>query len=185
VPGGELLDLESTFSQIALELFEPGTVEGTLRQIVDLAERAIERCDAAAIVLINDDGNTTTAASSSPLAATLDRMQIDADEGPSLDASTLVQTLYAENLADDHAGPRSASPLGPPASGACSPAPCTRRGRAPSTSTPDPRTLSTPATEPKHSSSPHWPASPSTPPTRHPQTATGHDTSAKLSGPAR
>ena len=100
MPGGEFLGLGSTFSRIAFELFEPGTVEGTFRQIVDLAERTVERCDAAGIVLLDDDGKATTAAGS-PLAAALDRMQLDADDGPGLDASTLNVTLYADNLDDD------------------------------------------------------------------------------------
>lgn len=96
----ELLDLESNFSQVALDLFAPGTVQGTLQEIVDLAERTVDGCDAAGILVV-DDGTPTTAAASGPLVVELDRLQIDAGEGPCLDASTRGSRFHARDLVDD------------------------------------------------------------------------------------
>ena len=97
---GELVDLESTFSLIASELFESGSVAETLQRIVALAERAIEGCDAAG-VLVFDGATPSTAAASRPLAVELDRLQILAGGGPCIDASMQGSTFYAEDLADD------------------------------------------------------------------------------------
>ena len=48
----------------------------------------------------------STAAASSPLTDNLDRLQIEANEGPCLDASTQGATFYAHDLADDERWPR-------------------------------------------------------------------------------
>lgn len=101
MPGAdELLDLENNFSQVAVALFRPGTVQGTLQQIVDLAERAVDGCDAAGIFGL-EKGKVITAAASGPLVEELDQMQIDADEGPCLDAAASGSTFYAQDLVDD------------------------------------------------------------------------------------
>lgn len=101
VPGAdELLDLENNFSQVAVALFQPGTVQGTLQRIVDLAERTIDGCDAAGILGLQE-GTVITAAASGPLVEDVDQMQIDANEGPCLDASNRGSTVYAEDLVDD------------------------------------------------------------------------------------
>lgn len=95
----EFLDLENNFSQVAEALFAAGTVNGTLQRIVDLAVNAVDGCEAAGILLI--DETVTTAAASSPLVIVVDQLQIDAAEGPCLDASTLGSTFYAADLIDD------------------------------------------------------------------------------------
>lgn len=101
VPGtDDLVDLESSFAQVALALFAPGTVEGTLQKIVDLAERAVDGCEAAGIILV-DDGTVTTVAASRPLVIVVDQLQIDAHEGPCLDAAIRGTTFYARDLIDD------------------------------------------------------------------------------------
>lgn len=95
----EFLDLENNFSQVAEALFAAGTVSGTLQRIVDLAVNAVDGCEAAGILLV--DETVTTAAASSPLVIVVDQLQIDAAEGPCLDASTLGSTFYAADLIDD------------------------------------------------------------------------------------
>ena len=95
-----LLELESNLVQVAISLFAPGTVEGTLQKIVELAELAVDGCEAAGI-LLSDSGTLTTAAASSPLAIEIDQMQIDANEGPCLAAATQATTVYAHDLIDD------------------------------------------------------------------------------------
>lgn len=95
-----LRELENSFSQVALELFASGTVEGTLQRIVELAERTVDGCDGAGVFVIHD-GDARTAAASNPLVVALDRIQIGADEGPCVDASRRGTTFYAADLADD------------------------------------------------------------------------------------
>ena len=100
----EFLTFENSFSQIALELFAPGTVRGTLQRIVDLAARSIDGCDAAGVFFILDSKAVTVAASH-PLVHELDHLQIAADEGPCVDASTKGLTIYAGDLTDDDRWP--------------------------------------------------------------------------------
>lgn len=100
----ELLDLENSLAQVAVALFAAGTVQGTLQRIVDLAERAVDGCEAAGI-LLDHDGAIITAAASSTLVDVVDRLQIEAGEGPCLDASTQKSTYYAADLIDDDRWP--------------------------------------------------------------------------------
>ena len=86
MPGAEeLVDLESSVSEVALALFAAGTVNGTLQRIVDLAEHAVDGCEAAGVLLV-DKREATTAAASRPFATEVAQLQIEADEGPCLDA---------------------------------------------------------------------------------------------------
>lgn len=100
----ELRDLEHDFSQIAVDLFASGSVAGTLQRIVDLAEQAVEGCDAAGVLTIDAD-QASTAAASSPLAIELDLLQIGAGEGPCLDAALTATSFYAEDLLGDERWP--------------------------------------------------------------------------------
>lgn len=94
-----LLDREGDLSQVASALFSPGTVPGTLRRIVELAERAVDGCEAAGILFAN--GAPSALPTNSALITDLDRMQIDADEGPGLDAARHGDMFYARDLLDD------------------------------------------------------------------------------------
>jgi hypothetical protein len=93
----DMFDLESNVSEVAVALFAPGTVEETLQHIVDLAERTVDGCDAAG-VLVAQNGVVSTAAASNPLVVTIDDLQIDAGEGPCLDACRRGATIYADDL---------------------------------------------------------------------------------------
>jgi hypothetical protein len=99
-----LIELEQNFSQLALDLFAAGTVDGTLRQIVGLAEATIDGCDGAGVLIV-EDGRPGTAAASNDTVAMVDQMQIEAGEGPCLDAATSGSTFYAHDLADDRRWP--------------------------------------------------------------------------------
>lgn len=101
----EFLDLHSSFSEVALALFAAGSVEGTLQRIVDLAERAIDGCEAAGILVVDGD-SVTTAAASSALVVVVDQLQIDSGQGPCLDAATQWSTVYADDLIDDPRWPK-------------------------------------------------------------------------------
>lgn len=96
----EFLDLHSSFSEVAAALFGANSVQDTLQRIVDLAERAIDGCEAAGILFVDRD-SVTTAAASSALVMVIDQLQIDSSEGPCLDASTQRSTFYADDLIDD------------------------------------------------------------------------------------
>ena len=100
----QFLDLERNVSQVAVALFAAGTVQGTLQRIVDLAELAVDGCEAAGIFL-DDHGKVVTAAASSALVEIVDRLQVDAGEGPCLDASRSNSTVYAADLIDDERWP--------------------------------------------------------------------------------
>lgn len=93
-------ELERAPSEVALALFAPATVAGTLQQIVDLAVRSIDACDAAGILIVTD-GTAATAAASGRLAVELDQLQVDVGEGPCLAASERGTGVYASDMADD------------------------------------------------------------------------------------
>ena len=95
-----LHELESNLAEVAISLFAPGTVEGTLKRIVKLAELAVDGCEAAGI-LLSDSGALRTSAASSPLAIEIDQMQIDANDGPCLAAAIQGASFYAHDLIDD------------------------------------------------------------------------------------
>ncbi|MGI8756504.1 MAG: GAF and ANTAR domain-containing protein [Acidimicrobiales bacterium] len=96
----EAVDLETNFAEVARVLFTHGSVETTLQQIVDLAKRTIEGCDGAGIFVLAD-GRPQTAAASDALVLTVDRLQIEAGEGPCLDALKARETFYGNDLDDD------------------------------------------------------------------------------------
>ena len=100
----EFVDLESSFAEVAVELFGSPTVEGTLQRIVDLAAATIDGCDAAG-VLVLDGSAASTPAASDPIVGDLETAQIDLDEGPCLDAARSGTTFYAADLADDDRWP--------------------------------------------------------------------------------
>ena len=93
-------ELQDELSDVALALFAPGTVEGTLQRIVELAVITIDGCDAAGIFLVENERVTTTA-SSDPIVVELDGLQFESDEGPCLDAMSQGTSFYAEDLATD------------------------------------------------------------------------------------
>lgn len=100
----EYLDLESSFSEVAVELFGADTVQGTLQRIVDLAAATVDGCDAAGVLVIGDDA-PSTAAASDEVVSLLDQAQIELDQGPCLDAAVGGATFYAGDLLDDDRWP--------------------------------------------------------------------------------
>lgn len=100
----DLVEMERVLAEVAAELFAAGTVEGTLQKIVDLADHAVDGCEAAGIMLI-DGSAASTMAASSELVKRIDQLQVDSNEGPCLDASRQGRTFYATDLLDDDRWP--------------------------------------------------------------------------------
>ena len=107
--GDDLIDIEITFSDVAVALFAPGTVEGTLQKIVELAEHAVDGCEAAGVLVVDEQGQAETLVASSPLAVTVDQMQIDAAGGPCLTSAHDGSTVYVSDLIDDGRWPEFAA----------------------------------------------------------------------------
>ena len=103
--GDDLVDIENIFSEVAVALFAPGTVEGTLQKIVELAEHAVDGCAGAGVLVVSDGDGPATLVASSPLAVTVDQMQIDAGGGPCLTSARLGSTVYVHDLLDDDRWP--------------------------------------------------------------------------------
>jgi len=93
-------ELESNLAEVAVALFAPGTVAGTLQRIVELAVVTIEGCDASGILLVEHQV-VSTPAYSDPTVVELDCRQFEAGEGPGLAAATGGGSFYAADLADD------------------------------------------------------------------------------------
>lgn len=98
------IDLENAIAEIAVELFGAASVEGTLQRIVDLAAVAVEGCAAAGVFVV-EGASASTVAASGPLAIELERLQLEAGEGPCLDAAVGGTTFYAHDLLDDDRWP--------------------------------------------------------------------------------
>jgi GAF domain-containing protein len=98
-------DLDHSLAEVATTLFAPGTVQGTLQQIVDLAVMTVDGCEAAGIFLVENE-QVTTMAFSDQVVVRLDGLQFETDEGPCLDAVSERQKFYARDLSDEPRWPR-------------------------------------------------------------------------------
>ena len=101
----EVEELERGFSALAVALFTSESVSSTLQAIVDLAVDTVDGCDAAGTLVLRG-GHLAGASVTSSLVRELDAAQIDAGEGPCLDASQSGVTFYAADLLDDARWPR-------------------------------------------------------------------------------
>lgn len=101
---GDVPDLETSFSDVATALFDAGSVEETLQKIVGLARLAVDGCEAAGVFLF-ETGAVRTVAATSALVERVDQLQIDAGEGPCLDASAQAHSFCADDLLDDERWP--------------------------------------------------------------------------------
>jgi hypothetical protein len=96
-----LAALELNMSELAEALFaDPATRDATLARIVAVASQNVSGCDAAGI-LVAEGGGMATAAASAPVVAALHALQVDAQEGPCLDAVSRQVPSYATDLAAD------------------------------------------------------------------------------------
>jgi GAF domain-containing protein len=106
-------DLAANFSETARALFNAGSVEDTLAQVVQLAVSTVEGCDFAGIFLL-ENNVVRSPIHTDPIVDTVDALQQENGEGPCLDAISRRQIFYAHDLADDRRWPH----FGPAAIGA-------------------------------------------------------------------
>lgn len=106
----ELSDIDDwVLPEVITSMFAPASVGDALEKIVDLATRVIDGCTAAGVMSVNADRIATAAASSS-LVVQVDQLQIDAGEGPCVEAARRATTIYAHDLIDDGRWPTFAPP---------------------------------------------------------------------------
>ncbi len=79
--------LAREFEDLARSLFDASTIGGVLAHIVQAAQSVVIGADCTSITFSTADHDFTTLAQSDQLARTLDRLQYDLGEGPSLDAT--------------------------------------------------------------------------------------------------
>src|SRR5579862_4656191 len=90
--------LVATFSEIARTLSSGGSVDDTLVLALGLAETLVEGCDFAGLFLLDADAVTSGVRTVSAVTS-VDAIQHQAGEGPSLDALAQGVSVYAEDLA--------------------------------------------------------------------------------------
>ena len=90
--------LAQQFADLARELLAAGDVDATLQRMIDLAVETIHGCDHAGISLAVDD-HLETAVQSDDVPARIDRIQLDAGEGPHLDVPREEDTVVSDDLA--------------------------------------------------------------------------------------
>lgn len=95
--------LARPFAELAVSLFDSGSLDEVLDGVVKAAVEAIPSCDAASITL-SDKGRSWTAAASDEQAAAADELQYKLGEGPCLDA--LHHPVVAARASDWHRWPR-------------------------------------------------------------------------------
>ena len=106
----EISDIDDwVLPEAITSMFALADVGNALEKIVDLATRVIDGCTAAGVMSVSADG-IATAAASSPLVVQIDELQIDADDGPCVEAARRATTIYAHDLLDDDRWPAFAPP---------------------------------------------------------------------------
>ncbi|GAB2686399.1 GAF and ANTAR domain-containing protein [Thalassiella azotivora] len=95
-----------TFARLAQEMSSAREVEHTLEQVVRLAARTVDGCDAAGVSLRVGQGAVETPACTDPVVARADSAQYELDEGPCLDAIREHTAYVAQDLTVDRRWPR-------------------------------------------------------------------------------
>jgi hypothetical protein len=92
-------DPSTGLREVARSLLTDGTVDATLARIAAAAVETIDGCDAAGVFVVQA-GDITAPASAGALAAQLDSLQRQLNEGPCLDAIAQATPVYAQDLAE-------------------------------------------------------------------------------------
>ena len=98
-------DLEHDVAELARALFaDAASPDDALRRIVAAAVATVSGC-AYAGILVAEPAGFATAAATAAIVQNLHRLQIDAGEGPCIDAVTTQAPHYVTDLADGHEWP--------------------------------------------------------------------------------
>jgi GAF domain-containing protein len=95
--------------EVLASMFAAASTGSALEKIAELATTVIEGCSAAGVMSVDANGIATVAASNA-LVAEIDQLQIQAAEGPCVDAARRSTTVYAHDLTDDDRWPTFAPP---------------------------------------------------------------------------
>ena len=90
--------------EVARSLLADGSVDATLDRIVGTAVATIDGCDSAGVFVVQA-GDVTAPAAAGAVAAQLDALQRQLNQGPCLDAIAQAGPIYAEDLAEDSPWP--------------------------------------------------------------------------------
>jgi ANTAR domain/GAF domain len=85
--------------EVARSLLADGSVDATLDRIVTAAVGTIDGCDSAGVFVVQA-GDVTAPAAAGAVAAELDALQRQLNQGPCLDAIAQAGPVYAEDLAE-------------------------------------------------------------------------------------
>jgi GAF domain-containing protein len=97
-PDATVTEVVQHLADIAKILLAPGTVDGTLQQIVLLAALAIENCDEAGLCGVGSAHGRTRP--TSELIGKLDQLQTELHEGPCIDALGGQDSVYIHDLSE-------------------------------------------------------------------------------------
>jgi hypothetical protein len=97
--------MELEFAALAEALFSSGSVQGTLEQIVALADASIDGCDGAGVLTMAGE-RVEALAMSNDWVGKIDEIQIELLEGPCVDATMTGLTFYALDLEREDRWPR-------------------------------------------------------------------------------
>lgn len=100
--GGLALEL----SAIARELVDAGTVEDTLRRIVELVMETVPGCDHAGLSVVTKGRIDTHAQTDAPVPQMIDEIQADTGEGPAVDVIRYQQGFETADLTHERRWPR-------------------------------------------------------------------------------
>jgi GAF domain-containing protein len=101
-PGAE--ELAAAFARVASALSSASDLEQLLTRVVELAVDTIDSCEFAG-VMTRANGQAVTVVASDPFMETIDRLQVEAGEGPCLDVLNGAPSRYVSDFVGDERWP--------------------------------------------------------------------------------
>jgi ANTAR domain-containing protein/GAF domain-containing protein len=100
-----MVELATEFAELAAQIRGEGSEDAQWRRIGELAVQHVPGCTWASITDVHA-GRKQSLAASDPIAATLDHLQYDADEGPCLESATADASVLCTDLHTEQRWPR-------------------------------------------------------------------------------
>lgn len=98
--GDDSAKVAEVFAKLALELHAEPSIEETVDAVLQFALQAVS-CTHAGVVLSHRGGRLETVAVTDPLVEQSDRLQLECDEGPTIDALAQRDTVLVPDTAGD------------------------------------------------------------------------------------